>query len=140
MQESQEVRTRELPFIKRPRYTNTSSFGAYPVRPDRGAGSPLIPVQGTRVNSWPRSRGLPHTASPISSPRSSFAGNPWCPRCNRNHTGSCSIGKQCFACGRLGHMKRDCPILHGHPGASRGTGRPTMVIAPTAGAPTIAFR
>ena len=37
-------------------------------------------------------------------------------------------------------MRRDCPTLHGHPGASRGTGRPTMGIAPTAGGPTIAFR
>ena len=93
MQESQEVRTRELPFIKRPRYTNAPSFGAYHMRPDRGVRSSLMPVQGTRANLWPRSRGLPHAASPISSPRSSFAGNQWCPKCNRSHTGSCSVGK-----------------------------------------------
>ena len=76
----------------------------------------------------------------MSSPRSNFAGSQWCPRCNRNHTGSCSVGKQCFACGKMGHMRRDCPTLHGYPGASRGTGRPTMGIAPTAGGQANTFR
>ena len=140
MQESQEVRTRELPFLKRPQYTNAPNFGTHPVRSDRGTGSSFMPAQGTRVNSWPKNRGLPHSALPMSSPRSSFVGNQWCPWCNRSHTGSCSVGKQCFACGRLCHMRRDCPTLHGYPGASRGTGRPTMGIAPSAGGQAIAFR
>ena len=114
-----------LPSVKRPRYANVPSFGVYPSRPDRGAGSSLMPVQGNRVNSWPRGMGFPHAASPISFPRSSLAGNMWCPRCNRNHTGNCSVGKQCFACGKLGHMRRDCTTLHGRSGASREhIGRP----------------
>ena len=51
MQENQKVKIRELPFIKRPRYANVPSSGAYPSRPDRGVGSSLMPVQGNRVNS-----------------------------------------------------------------------------------------
>ena len=65
MQEIQDMRIRELPSVKHP-YTNIPSFGAYPTGPDRCAGSPLMPVQGTRMNSWPRGRGFPHVTSPIS--------------------------------------------------------------------------
>ena len=140
MQESQEIRTRELPFMKRPRYTNAPSFGTHFVRPDRGTGYSFMPAQGTRVNSWPKNRGLPHSALPMSFQRSSFAGNQWCPRCNRSYTGSCSVGKQCFVCGRMSHMRRDCPTLHGYSGASRGTGRPSMGIALSAGGQATAFR
>ena len=118
--------------MKRPRYAYAPNFGARPVRSDRGTGSSFIPAQGTRGNSWPKKRGFSHSELPMPSPHSNFVGSQWCPRCNRNHTGSCSVGKQCFACGKMGHMRRDCPTLHGYPGASRGTGRPTMGIAPTA--------
>jgi len=37
-------------------------------------------------------------------------------------------------------MRRDCPTLHGRLDASRGTGRLTMGIAPTAGGPTVVFQ
>ena len=74
MQDNQEVRIRELPSAKRPRYANVPSFAAYPSMPDRGAGSSLMPVQGNRVNSWPRGMGFPHAASPISFPRPALQG------------------------------------------------------------------
>ena len=138
MQESQETRSRELHFVKRPRYANAPNLGAHPVRFNRGTGSSFMPAQGTGGNSWPKKRGVSERPTPP--PHTNFVGNQWCPRCNRNHTGSCSMGKQCFSCGKMGHMRRECPTLHGYPGASRGTGRPAMSIAPTTGGQATAYR
>jgi len=75
MQENQEMRTRELPYMKRPRYSNAPSFGAQSMRPDRSTGSSIMPTQGSKMNTWPKHRGLPHLASPMPSQRSNFAGN-----------------------------------------------------------------
>ena len=125
------MRAKELPSVKCPRYANIPRFETFPVRPDGGVGSSLMPIQKPMFNSWPRGVGFSHATPPTSFPRPNFARNMWCPRCNRNHTGNCLVGKQCFACGKLGQMQRDYLTLHGHPGASRGTSRQTPGISAT---------
>ena len=133
------MRVKEIPSVKCSQYATIPRSGAFPFSPDRGIGPSLTTIQRTMINSWPRGVGFSHVTSPTSFPCSSFAGNMCCLKCSRNHTGNCFIGKQCFACSKLGHMRRDIPNLQEHPGASKGTGRQTPGIAPTVG-PTVAFQ
>ena len=123
MQENQDIRTKESPSAKRSKYLNIPRFGASNFRFGGSIGSSTISSQGTMIGSWPRSVRFFQESPYVSFSCSSFAGSMWCPRCNRNHTDNCRISKQYFACGKLGHMRKDCSTLRGHLGASRRTGR-----------------
>ena len=79
-------------------------------------------VQGTEEDFLHRPQLTP--------PRPNWTRNPWCPRCNRNHVGRCIQGRQCFICGSTGHMRKECPTLHGYPNLGIGTDRRTMGAAP----------
>ena len=139
IQENQDTRAKESPPAKRFRYLSAPRMGSPGFRFGGSIGPSVSPAQRTMIGSWPRDAGSLQDSPHTSFPRYNSAGITWCPRCNRNHAGNCLASKQCFACGHLGHMRRDCPTLHGHSGAIGGTGRQTSGIAPTAG-PSGAFR
>ena len=111
----------------------------YPTSGSTGAESLAMPTLRTVIDSWPRGIGFSQGPPPASFLCSNFAKSLWCPRCNHYHTSSYVLSKLCFACGRLGHLRKDCPTLCGYSSAHRGIGRQTLGIVPSEG-PAVALR
>uniref|UniRef100_M1DLS0 Zinc knuckle family protein n=1 Tax=Solanum tuberosum TaxID=4113 RepID=M1DLS0_SOLTU len=60
---------------------------------------------------------------------------PTFPKCSKNHSGECLVGKEeCFSCGQSGHRLKDCPSRQGQ-GGNNGRAQFVTSAAPT-GRPT----
>jgi len=122
--EDQEVKSKELPPSKRPHYQETPDPDMSNHRFNRSEGSSVASASRSNGGTWHRV-GFPRRPQTILSHRPDVAGNSWCPICHLNHAGSCVLGKQCFSCGQMGHIRKECPILQGHPSTGFGTERRT---------------
>ena len=62
-------------------------------------------------------------------PHHGAAEMPWC-KCGKRHFENCSQGRGCYVCRRVGHIKRNCPMLQRQQGSCRGTEGPTQGMVP----------
>ena len=60
-------------------------------------------------------------------------GMPWCQKCNERHLENCSQGRGCYVCERVGHMKRNCPMLSRQQGSRKGAGGLAQGMVPSSG-------
>ena len=122
---------------RRPPRFEMSSFKA-----SEGIGSTITPISrdiGASSDTRSRVGGFSQNMQSVHSPYLNYSRNRWCSMCNRNHTGSCAHGGQCYACGKTGHLRKEYPTLRENQGISRGIRRPAIGMASPAG-PTNDFR
>ena len=111
--------------------SGTVSFGT--VIGSRSSATPAHrSVKAARAVGF-RVRGFFHGIQ--SSSHSNFSRNTWCLRCNRNQFSNCAQDRNCFACDKIRHMKKDWTKLQTNQGMGRGNGRLTAGIASPNGEP-----
>ena len=130
--EDQEVPGKEFPPSKRFRYQETHGSGGLNLNLNRDMGSSVVPVSRYHGGSENRGGFLPRPQL-ITPPHLKLTRNSWCPRYNRNHMGNCFQGRQCFTCGNIGHIRKECPILHGYPMLGYGAERRVIGTTPFSG-------